>query len=95
VLRGTCNRGAYARCCGAQHQNHVAVTQPKTVTKRVVPINNELSRKVLDYIRENGQAKTGSLVDALGMHKNLIIRNLNKLIEDGQIHIGLFDFIRH
>jgi hypothetical protein len=66
-------------------KTNVAVTQPKTVTKRVAPINNELSQKVLDYIRENGQAKTGGLVDALGIHKSSIIRNLNKLIEEGQL----------
>jgi DeoR/GlpR family transcriptional regulator of sugar metabolism len=47
--------------------------------------NNELTQKLLDYVRQNGQAKTGALVEALGIPKRTMVRTLNKLIAEGRL----------
>lgn len=47
--------------------------------------NNESTQKLLDYVRQNGQAKTGALVEALGSPRRSAIRTLNKLIAEGRL----------
>jgi hypothetical protein len=61
------------------------VTQPKSASKPVASGNNESTQKLLDYVRQNGQAKTGALVEALGIPKRTMIRTLNKLIVEGRL----------
>ena len=57
------------------------VAQPKPALTQ----NNESTQKLLDYIRQNGEAKTGTLVEALGSPQRSVIRTLNKLIAEGQL----------
>jgi hypothetical protein len=62
-----------------------AVSRSKPVPKRRLSKNNESAQKLLDYVRQNGQAKTGALVEALGSPRRTVIRNLNKLLEEGRL----------
>jgi len=47
--------------------------------------DKELTQKVLEHIRRNGQAKTGALVAVVGSPRRTVIRNLNKLLADGRL----------
>jgi len=47
--------------------------------------NNDLTQKLLDYVRKNGHAKTGALIEVLGSPRRSVIRMLNKLIADGRL----------
>lgn len=60
-------------------------TLPVTASNKSVSNNAELTDKVLDYVRQNGQAKTSGLVGVLGSSKRTVIRNLNKLLADGKL----------
>jgi hypothetical protein len=60
-------------------------TLPATASNKSVSNNAELTDKVLDYVRQNGQAKTSGLVGVLGSSKRTVIRNLNKLLADGKL----------
>lgn len=66
-------------------QAGLAVPKPKAVTKSIRSDNNELTQKLLDYVRQNGQAKTGALIGVLGSPRRTVIRNLNKLLEEGRL----------
>jgi hypothetical protein len=65
--------------------NPVVVSPAKPASKRSASANSDLTAKLLDYVRQNGQTKTGALVTALGSPRRSIIRSLNKLIEDGHL----------
>ncbi len=58
-----------------------AVAQPKPALTQ----NNQLSQKLLDYVRQKGQAKTGALVEVLGSPRRSVIRTLNQLIAEGRL----------
>jgi len=47
--------------------------------------DSESTRKVLEHIRRNGQAKTGALAAVVGSPRRTVIRNLNKLLTDGRL----------
>ncbi len=47
--------------------------------------NADLTAKVLDYVRQKGQAKTSGLVGILGSSRRSVIRTLNKLLADGKL----------
>jgi len=66
-------------------QTVLAVPKPKAVTKSIRSDNNELTQKLLDYVRKNGQAKTGALMGVLSSPRRTVIRNLNKLLEEGRL----------
>jgi hypothetical protein len=76
-------------------QPNLVVSQPKdlvtaqvssnTAPKQVGSGDSELTGKLLDYVRQKGQAKTSGLVVVLGSSKRTVIRNLNKLLADGKI----------
>jgi predicted HTH transcriptional regulator len=66
-------------------QTVVAVPKPKAVSKSIRSDNNELTQKLLDYVRQKGQAKTGVLMGVLGCPRRTVIRNLNKLLEEGRL----------
>jgi hypothetical protein len=52
---------------------------------QVASNNADLTTKVLDYVRQNGQAKTSGLMGMLGSSRRTVIRNLNKLLADGKL----------
>lgn len=54
-------------------------------SKPTVPDNSDVTEKVIEYVRQNGQAKTGGLIGVLGTPRRTVIRNLNKLIEEGKL----------
>jgi hypothetical protein len=58
-----------------------AIPQPKPALSQ----NNQSTEKLLDYVRQNGHAKTGALVEALGSPRRSVIRTLNKLIAEGKL----------
>jgi len=62
-----------------------AVAEPKPTTKPVDAGEKGLSEKLLDYIHQNGQAKTGAMAGAMGVHRRTVIRNLKKLVEQGRL----------
>jgi hypothetical protein len=62
-----------------------SVIQSKPVPKRRLSKNNESTQKLLDYVRQNGQAKTGALMEALDSPRRTVIRNLNKLLDEGRL----------
>ncbi|HXL73225.1 MAG TPA: hypothetical protein VN963_06320 [bacterium] len=57
------------------------IPQPKPALSK----NNQSTQKLLDYVRQNGQAKTGALVQALDSPRRSVIRTLNKLIAEGRL----------
>jgi hypothetical protein len=59
------------------------IAQPKLAPKPSG--NNESIQKLLDYVGQNGQAKTGALAEAMGIPKRTMIRTLNKLIAEGRL----------
>jgi len=63
----------------------VGTSSAKLTPKQAVSGNADLTGKLLDYVRQNGQTKTGALVTALGSPRRSVIRSLNKLIEDGHL----------
>lgn len=63
----------------------LAEPQPKPAPKRVRSGKNESTQKLLDYVRQNGHAKTGALAEALGIPKRTVIRTLDKLIAEGRL----------
>ncbi len=62
-----------------------AQVSTNTAPNQVGSSDSGISEKLLDYVRQNGQAKTGGLVEVLGSSKRTVIRNLNKLLADGKI----------
>jgi len=64
-------------------QNNLAVNKPTPILE--APENDDLTSKVLDYVRRNGEVKTSGLVGVLGSSRRTVIRNLNKLIEEGRL----------
>ncbi len=64
-------------------QASLAVSGP--APKKVVSNNSDLAGKLLDYIRQNGQAKTSGMMSVLGSPRRTVIRNLNKLLKDGRL----------
>jgi hypothetical protein len=61
--------------------SNVAVNNPN----QTVSTNTDITEKVLDYVRQNGQAKSSGLIGVLGSPKRTVIRNLNKLLEEGKL----------
>jgi hypothetical protein len=63
----------------------VKSAQPQPAPKPAASGNNDSTQKLLDYVRQKGQAKTGALVEALGIPKRTMVRTLNKLIAEGRL----------
>jgi hypothetical protein len=59
--------------------------QPQPAPKPVASGNNDSTQKLLDYIRQNGQAKTGAMAGVMGVNRRTVIRMLNKLIAEGRL----------
>ena len=54
-------------------------------SKPTVSDNADVTEKIIEYVRKNGHAKTGGLIGVLGTPRRTVIRNLNKLIEEGKL----------
>jgi hypothetical protein len=67
----------------AQVSTPAKTVQPQPAPKPAASGNNDSTQKLLDYVRQNGQAKTGAIAEAMGIHRRKVIRTLNKLIADG------------
>jgi predicted HTH transcriptional regulator len=69
---------------------NISQTSPLVAQPKLTPIpmdtgSNDLTQKLLDYVRKNGHAKTGALIEVLGSPRRSVIRMLNKLIADGRL----------
>jgi hypothetical protein len=72
-----------AKAEAASPQTKLALPQP--AKNEVVPGKDPMTQKLLDYVRQNGQAKTGGLVGVLGSPRRSVIRTLNKLLAEGRL----------
>jgi hypothetical protein len=73
---------------GDEPKGTSAAPQSKARVEHPYPLSSddeEITRKLLEYVHQNGQAKTGGLVGVLGSPRRTVIRNLNKLIADGRL----------
>jgi hypothetical protein len=61
--------------------SNIGVNNPN----QTVSTNADITEKVLDYVRQNGQVKSSGLIGVLGSPKRTVIRNLNKLLEEGKL----------
>ncbi len=68
----------------AQTPNPQLSLTPST-PNQPVSTNSDLTEKMLDYVRQKGQAQTSGLIGVLGSPRRTVIRNLNKLLEEGKL----------
>jgi hypothetical protein len=61
------------------------VAQSKQTPIPIDTGSNDLTKKLLDYVRQNGQGKTGVMAGAMGVHRRTVIRNLKKLVAEGRL----------
>jgi hypothetical protein len=69
---------------------NISQTSPLVAQPKLTPIpmdtgSNDLTRKLLDYVRQNGQGKTGAMAGAMGVHRRTVIRNLKKMVAEGRL----------
>jgi hypothetical protein len=61
------------------------IAQPQSAPKPMASGNNDSTQKLLDYVRQNGQAKTSAMAGVMGVNRRTVIRMLNKLIAEGRL----------